>query len=88
MKQATVPAHESRRARFERIGTKRMNRAIHEIELLGNLARPRYAWEEHDVAEIERVLTHILGETLAKFKRRHKRRARRAKGEGFSFSSH
>lgn len=58
---------EDRRSRFERLGTRRMNRALTAIRLIGNLASPNYQTNYSDVRVIEDALLFAIGEMKAKF---------------------
>lgn len=78
-----VPANESRRERFARIGTKRMQAVLHQIALLGNLCSPTYECDEHDLALMRDTIHHELEMALARFSPRK----RQAASGAFSFGS-
>lgn len=69
---ASRPVEETKRDKFVRLGTARMNRVLNSIRLIGNLANPAYAWEESDIALMQANIVEALGQTLARF-RKHKR---------------
>jgi hypothetical protein len=62
-------SHESRRARFERLGRSRMMRALNSIRLIGNLATPNYKWLDSDIVAMERAIKEQCDKTFPKFKR-------------------
>lgn len=62
-----VPENESRADRFKRIGTKRMNNVIRQIQLLGNLCSPNYDCEPNDLALIRDTVIRELDMALARF---------------------
>lgn len=62
-----VPENESRSDRFKRIGTKRVNAAIRQIQLLGNLSSPNYDCEPHDLALMRDAIIHELDMAVARF---------------------
>lgn len=62
-----VPAGESRRDRFLRIGNRRMNRAITSIRLLGNLASSNYEWTREDLRAMQAAITGAVEAMLLKF---------------------
>lgn len=71
----TAPAQdntETKRERFERIGTARMNRVLHSIRLIGNLANSNYEWSEQDILTIQTTIVDTLAETLRRFDARKK----------------
>lgn len=61
------PENESRHERFMRIGTKRMNNAIRQIQLLGNLCGPNYDCDAHDLASMRDAIHRELDMALARF---------------------
>jgi len=65
----TPPSDESRRDRFIRIATPRIERALNSIRLLGNLASANYEWGPEDVAKIRQSVTGVLDTTLARFEK-------------------
>lgn len=62
-----VPENETRHDRFIRIGTKRMNNAIRQIQLLGNLCSPNYECDADDLALMRDAIVHELDMALARF---------------------
>lgn len=62
-----VPENETRTDRFKRIGTKRVNAAIRQIQLLGNLSSPNYDCEPHDLALMRDAIIHELDMAVARF---------------------
>lgn len=75
-----VPEGETRHDRFMRIGTKRMNNAIRQIQLLGNLCSPNYECDAHDLALMRDAIIHELDMALARFT------PRKRQGEAPAFS--
>jgi hypothetical protein len=63
-----VPANETARQRFLRLGQARMTMAIHTIRLLGNLSHVGYQYEDGDVAAMRATLTEAIEEALSKFR--------------------
>lgn len=63
---------ETRREKFERIGTARMNRVLNAIRLIGNLANPTYDWTEPDIERIKATIVGTLDEVMIRFDRRKK----------------
>ncbi len=61
---------ETKRERFERIGQPRVNRALHAIKLIGNLASSNYEWDEADVEAMRAALQDQVDKTLFLFERR------------------
>jgi len=77
-----VPENESRADRFKRIGAKRMNAAIRQIQLLGNLANPNYECNGDDLALMRDTIIHELESAMARFSPR-----KRSTATGFTFES-
>lgn len=75
-----VPENETRHDRFIRLGTKRVNNAIRQIQLLGNLCSPNYECDADDLALMRDAILHELDMALARFTPR-----KRTGGEAFSF---
>lgn len=75
-----VPEGETRNERFIRIGTKRVNNAIRQIQLLGNLCSPNYECDANDLALMRDAIIHELDMALARFTPR-----KRTGGQGFTF---
>lgn len=75
-----VPENENRHDRFIRIGTKRVNNAIRQIQLLGNLCSPNYECDANDLSLMRDAILHELDMALARFTPR-----KRTGGEAFSF---
>lgn len=67
-----APEDETKRQKFERLATPRVNRALTSIRLLGNLASSNYDWAEDDVAAIRAALDLALDQALAKFETKTK----------------
>lgn len=61
------PENETRHDRFMRIGTKRMNNAIRQIQLLGNLCSPNYECDADDLSLMRDAIVHELDMALARF---------------------
>lgn len=61
------PPNETKRDRFVRIATERTRKAIHAIELLGNLASPHYSWEPRDQEAMVNALLDAVDRTAARF---------------------
>lgn len=66
-------ANETRRTKFERLGTTRMNKALNSIRLLGNLAAPTYEWTPKDIDRIHDTLVECLTDTLHRFDHKGKK---------------
>lgn len=79
------PAEETKRERFLRIATPRMQRALTSIRLLGNLSSPNYGWDAQDVEMMRSQLTQVLNDTLQRFE---KEKRREAVFEGFEVKEH
>lgn len=62
-----VPENESRHERFMRLGSKRMNNAIRQIQLLGNLCSPNYECDADDITLMRDTITRELDMALARF---------------------
>lgn len=62
-----VPENETRHDRFIRIGTKRVNNAIRQIQLLGNLCSPNYECDANDLALMRDTILHELDMAIARF---------------------
>lgn len=76
-----VPENETRHDRFMRIGSKRMNNAIRQIQLLGNLCSPNYDCEPDDLALMRDAIIRELDMALARFTPRK----REGRGSTFTF---
>lgn len=76
-----VPANETKHERFIRLGTKRMNNVIRQIQLLGNLCGPNYDCEPDDLTSMHAAVVRELDMAFARFTPRK----REAAGTGFSF---
>lgn len=74
---------ESKRERFLRIATPRVNRVLQAIQLLGNLSSPVYEWNDEDVNAIQKAIVDELGKSLSQFDRK----AGKAK-PAFGFNGH
>lgn len=64
----TVP--ESRRDKFERLMTARMNRALNAIRLIGNLSTANYEWHENDLQVVRTAIADVTNSSLARFEKR------------------
>lgn len=62
-----VPEGETRADRFKRIGGKRMNNVIRQIQLLGNLCSPNYECDGNDLALMRDAILRELNMALARF---------------------
>ena len=63
-----VSVKKNRRQKFEDIATRRVNRVIKEIRLIGNLSnRSAYEYTDEDVRKITRVLQKELDALKARF---------------------
>lgn len=78
-----VPENESRHDRFVRIGTKRVNNAIRQIQLLGNLCSPNYECDANDLALMRDAIVHELDMAIARFTPRK----RQGPDQAFSFKT-
>lgn len=77
-----VPENETRHERFIRLGSKRMNNVIRQIQLLGNLCSPNYDCDANDLALMRDTITRELEAAIARFSPKK----RTEQGKGFSFS--
>lgn len=75
------PPNETRHDRFVRIGTKRVQNAIRQIQLLGNLCSPNYECDAHDLALMRDTIIGELDMAIARFSPR-----KRATAETFTFA--
>lgn len=75
------PPNETRHDRFVRIGTKRVQNAIRQIQLLGNLCSPNYECDAHDLALMRDTIISELDMAIARFSPR-----KRATAETFTFA--
>jgi len=55
-KKASIPKNESKRDRFKRVVTPRVNKALKMIGLVGNQAGTAYEYTSNDIEEIMSVL--------------------------------
>lgn len=62
-----VPENETRSDRFKRLGTKRMNNVIRQIQLLGNLCSPNYECDGNDLALMRSTILRELDMAIARF---------------------
>lgn len=76
------PPNETRRDRFERIGAKRMQNVLRQIQLLGNLCSPNYECSDVDLVSMRDTIHRELEMALARFTPRK----RAATSQAFSFS--
>lgn len=75
----TLPSNETKEARFVRVATPRVVKAIKQIKLLSNCAASSYAYEPEQVKKMVDAIEEALANTAAAF-------VGKAKGEGeFSF---
>ena len=65
---ATVPADESKRAKFVRLGSLRMTKALKSLSLLGNLSGSGYEYTELDVVAMRKSIIDVLDAALARFR--------------------
>lgn len=63
---------ETARARFVRIGDKRIKRVIRDLRLVANLASPNYEVREGDVTEIDKQLRAHVAKVIEKLRLRAK----------------
>lgn len=77
------PPNETRRDRFVRIGAKRMENVIRQIQLLGNLCGANYECSGDDLVLMRDSIHHELEMALARFTPKK----RQAASAGFSFAS-
>lgn len=82
-KRAKLHAKETRRDKFERLASRRVNRAMTAIRLLGNLASSNYAWDMDDIKHIRTSLIKTIETTMQKFEARRPT----ASSDEFSFKS-
>lgn len=76
------PPNESRRDRFVRIGAKRMENVIRQIQLLGNLCGANYECSGDDLVLMRDSIHHELEMALARFTPKKRQTA----SNGFSFA--
>jgi len=63
------PPGETRRGSFVRLANERVNKAIYQITLIGNLAnRKNYSYKPEDVDKIEAALNDAVRQTIAAFR--------------------
>lgn len=62
-----VPEGETRRDKFMRIGQRRMEAVIRQIQLLGNLCSPAYDCNSEDITLMRDTIMHELDMALARF---------------------
>lgn len=77
------PPNESRHDRFMRIGSKRMNNAIRQIQLLGNLCSPNYECDANDLELMRSAILRELDMAMARFTPRK----RQGTAAAFSFGA-
>jgi hypothetical protein len=66
--------NESRRQRFKRLATKRVNNTLNQLRILGNLAnKSYYDYNEEDVFKMIRALQSQLSSLKGKFHINNKR---------------
>lgn len=65
----TPPADETKRQKFERIVTARMNRVLNSIRLLGNLASPNYEWDQQEIQLIRTAIADQLNLAMSRFEK-------------------
>lgn len=75
-----VPENESRHDRFVRIGEKRMQNVIRQVQLLGNLCSPNYDCDANDLTLMRSTIDRELDMAFARFTPR-----KRENGTAFSF---
>lgn len=64
---ATAPADETSEAKFSRLATKRVNKALKDIGLIGNLSGSGYKYTDEQVAKIDSLLRDKVKATMARF---------------------
>ncbi len=67
-----VEVRESRRDKFLRLATPRVNRILNSIRLVGNLATSNYQWTDDDIDKMIKAVEEQLVKTRARFDK-HKR---------------
>lgn len=74
VKKETVPAKtpEQKAAKFKEIGTRRLNRAIKSIEVIGNLSGANYVRTEEQVKTIFTALREAVNDCEKKFSAKSK----------------
>lgn len=70
------PPNETRRDRFLRIGQRRMNNVIRQIQLLGNLSSSTYDCQQQDIDLIREVIARELEAALSRFTPRQRQGSR------------
>lgn len=66
-RESTVDPNETKRAKFVRLATARVNKAIKAIQQIGNLSGSAYEYGEEDLAKIKSGLAEASTQTLARF---------------------
>lgn len=64
----TAPENETKEARFVRLATMRMDKALKAIRLIGNLSGAGYAYNEAQVTAMGAALVAASDETFARFR--------------------
>jgi hypothetical protein len=55
--------------KFRDLATKRVNRVVHDLELVGNLSnRSAYEYSDHEVRQIMRAIDEAVAETKRRFR--------------------
>ena len=67
-----APEDETKHARFVRLGTLRMTKALNYIRLVGNVAGASYEYSEAEVAAMGEALKEAVEETMDRFKPRER----------------
>jgi len=73
-KDPNAPA-ETKEAKFSRLATARVTKAVKTISLIANLSGSGYSYSPEQVSKIETLLTETVTETIGKFSRKEKKAA-------------
>lgn len=65
---SSVPANETAEARFKRMATMRVNKALKAVALLGNLSGSRYKASPDQLSKIETAFREVLTETFGRMR--------------------
>lgn len=66
-KMMATPKNETKEAKFVRLATARMNKALKTVSLIGNLSNAQYGYTDDQVAKIEAALYSCVENTMSKF---------------------
>lgn len=64
---APAPANEDKSAKFRRIATQRVQKAVKALQTIGNLSSPTYERTDEQVEKINTIITDTWSDVMAKF---------------------